>query len=1339
MTTSTNRAVAGLIPSKPEGSSWTDDQWRAVVTGGRNVLVAAAAGSGKTAVLVERIIRKISADTDVDRLLVATFTKAAASEMKERIRIALEKALDSQPESEHMRRQLALMNRAAITTLHSFCQDVIRRFYPLIGLDPGFRIANETEAELLRMEVLDELFEAKYEGAADNGAFLRLADAFGGERGDEPLVRLVQQLYDFSRSHPWPEHWLQQSAASFRVEDADSLETSVWVDCLKSDLLMSLEGAAALLEQALSAAKKAGGPAAYVPTFEEDLAMVRELLDVVMDEGWTVWHDRFRGAEFGRLKAVRGSDLDKELQERVKKLREQAKSIVTDLADELFGRAPEAFADELRRLAPQMEALAQLVMEFSERYEAAKRRRGLLDFGDLEHYCLRILRHPDSTPEQAIPSPAALEYQQQFDEILLDEYQDTNMVQEAIVSLIARPGLGNRFMVGDVKQSIYRFRLAEPNLFLAKYKSFVSLSDVSSDVISDGASAGISDRISDEFPDTQQAVSAASAVSGSDSSQGLRIDLARNFRSRPQVVDGVNDVFRAIMHESVAEMDYDKSAELVCGAPYPEPAPEEAPAYEVECVIIDRGRPLDGEEQGETSAGEEEPSDRVAAEAVADMQTAQLEARWIASRIRRLMDGDPAAGEPPLRVYDGKQGVHRKLQWRDIVILLRATRSWAPVLVEELQAQGIPAYAELSSGYFEATEVEIMISLLRVIDNPYQDIPLAGTLRSPLFGLTAEELARIRIHAGKGPYYEAVRRAVEQSLLPGETDHKLTLFMERLAIWRNEARQGSLADLLWRIYRETGFFDLVGGLPGGQQRQANLRALLDRARQYEATSFRGLFRFLRFIDRMRDSGGDLGTARALGEQEDVVRIMSIHKSKGLEFPVVFAAGLGKMFNMQDLNGSFLLHKQLGFGPKFIDTDLRISYPTLPHMAVKRRMRMETLAEEMRVLYVAMTRPKEKMILLGSVADSAKAMERWQGVAAGAEDGRLPSHELSAARRYLDWIMPLAAAHGIPSADSELAADEAGGSVKVKGWRIGIAPAAVFGLEAAAAAEEPDGIEVSRMEERLAALRTAGLVESSAAAALVEERLSWRYAYESAATIAAKTSVTELKRLTAEAQHAADAEILEPLPEGKLLPDSQRSAELPTQAGSFRLRRPRFMESRTLTAAERGTVSHLVMQVLPLEGPKDADTIRTLVEDMVRRQLLRPAQAEAVDANTIAAFYASELGQRMVKASWIKRELPFSCTVPAKVVHPVILDSKSAEEPVFIQGVVDCLFEDERGLVLLDYKTDRIVNGDYEQAAERHRFQMELYAEAVGRILGKKVTERHVFFFDGGESVQLPGQ
>ncbi|EXX89178.1 hypothetical protein CH50_02090 [Paenibacillus darwinianus] len=442
---------------KPEGSTWTDDQWRAVVGGGQNILVAAAAGSGKTAVLVERIIRKISRDTDVDRLLVATFTKAAASEMKERIRIALENALDANPDSDHLRRQLALMNRASITTLHSFCLDVIRRFYPLIGLDPGFRIANETEAELLRIETMDDLFEERYAAANDDsGAFLLLADAFGGERGDEPLAKLVHELYDFSRSHPWPERWLREAAAAFDVADAASLEQSEWVACLKGDVRLALEGAAALLEQALEITRQPGGPAAYGDALAGDAAEVRKLLQTVESEPWMAWSAVFGSAAFGKLKPVKGDDVDKALQERVKALREQAKEAVFGLCEELFRRTPDEFAAEMRVLAPLMSALAELVVAFGERYEAAKRRKGLVDFGDLEHYCLRILRDPASTVNEAIPSAAAAEYRFQFEEILLDEYQDTNMVQEAIVELISRPGPGNRFMVGDVKQSIVR-------------------------------------------------------------------------------------------------------------------------------------------------------------------------------------------------------------------------------------------------------------------------------------------------------------------------------------------------------------------------------------------------------------------------------------------------------------------------------------------------------------------------------------------------------------------------------------------------------------------------------------------------------------------------------------------------------------------------------------------------------------------------------------------------------------------------------------------------------------------------------------------------------------------
>lgn len=1510
------------LPPKPLGSTWTDDQWRAIVTDGSNILVAAAAGSGKTAVLVERIIRKIAADTDVDRLLVATFTKAAAAEMKERIRIALEKELDKKPDSDHLRRQLALMGRASITTLHSFCLDVIRRYYALIGLDPGFRIANETEAELLRMDVLDELFEERYaESGGDRGEeFLALVDRFGGERGDEPLYALVLKLHDFAQSHPWPNAWLKETAAAFRVRDAAQLGRSEWVDSLGTVVALALEGAASLLRQALDVTRLPGGPDAYAETFQDDIAVVGALRAKVAGETWETWHEAFAAAGFGKLKSQRGDAVDKGLQEQAKDLRDRAKDMVGSLNDELFARTPDEFVAELRESAPLMAALAELVEQFGSRFEAAKLEKGLIDFGDMEHYCLRILRDAASTPEWMIPSAAALEYQQQFQEVLLDEYQDTNMVQEAIVSLISRDGKGNRFMVGDVKQSIYRFRLAEPGLFLHKYKTYRTASDVGLSESDGPVSAGLphgsgckgmandhlmvagsaTELLNGEGP---PAIAEAAAASDASGEYGVRIDLARNFRSRQEVVDGVNDVFRAIMREKAAEMDYDERAELVCGATYPASDEGGSPQrYAVEFAVLDRGTGDDGEkgdDSGDKEAGSDEESPVENAE---ELQTVQLEARWIASRIMKLK-GFAAEGEAeePFLVYDGKKGRKRPLAWRDIVILLRADKQWAPVIIEELQQQGIPAYAELSSGYFEATEVETMLSLLRVIDNPYQDIPLAGALRSPIAGLSAEELSLIRIAGGRVPFFEAVRAAADDETVPADTRGKLMRFLDALEEWRGEARQGSLADLIWRLYRETGYYDLAGGMTGGLQRQANLRALHDRARQYEATTLRGLFRFLRFIDRMRDGGGDLGTARALGEQEDVVRIMSIHKSKGLEFPVVFVAGLGKSFNRRDLHSPFLMHKQLGFGPRYIDTDLRVAYPTLPYLAIRHRLGMETLAEEMRILYVALTRPKEKMFLVGTVGDAAKQLQRWE--TALDANGELPDFRIAGASRFLDWLGPLAMGAGIPVslelAESGTGENELGAELTTEGlttlvpeldmarldmrgtlaevargeadqpneirnergedltpaqpiepvaasskkvtplrdWRTAIVPAAHLGFEAAAGAETDDEARTA-FEARLAAVMGLALLEDEPdqeIAAEIDRRLSWQYPFARATRTAAKTSVTEMKRLHAEAVADEDALLLpelagfafgwgasdeeaaavvarnseddsslagEPIaareraatgeqldedgangrdagaifeqvsfdfglpsdsvPEEELFgankkveharvggsdgndgnadeADSVGEAIRKAASGgemTFRLRRPRFMEEISLTPAERGTISHLVMQHIPLDKEEvSLQTVTAVVDSLLARRMLTKQQAEAVNIAGTAAFFEEEVGRRMLAAPWVRRETPFSCTLPAARVYRGTA-ADIGEEPVLIQGVIDCLFQDERGLVLLDYKTDTVRMGRWEEAAERHRFQLTLYAEAIASVLGRQVDECYVYFLDGGKAVRL---
>lgn len=1397
----------GCAP-KPEGSMWSDDQWKAIVTSGDDILVAAAAGSGKTAVLVERIIRKITAAESgfsVDRLLVATFTKAAAAEMRERIREALDKQLEQDPDSEHLRRQLALLGRASITTLHSFCMDVIRRYYQLIPLDPGFRILNENEAALLRQDILEELFEEKYGDEERGAVFLRLADWFGGERSDDALYQLIQRLYDFSRSHPWPDEWLRATASEFQVPDTGELGRTAWVRSILADARLALSGAAGLIEQARSLALQPGGPAPYAANLEEDALLVNSLLEAVKHRPWEEMYGVFREADFGKLKSVRKDDVLPELQERVKELRDNVKKTVTELKNALFGRPAEQFLHELHQAAPLMSELAETVIAFGERYKAAKAAQSTVDFNDLEHYCLQILRHPDSEPGRVMPSDAAIEYQEQFDEVLLDEYQDTNSVQEEIVRLISRTSPGNRFMVGDVKQSIYRFRLAEPGLFLDKYKRFQT-------------------GLSGEGCEAEDEASAAGS--------GIRIDLARNFRSRMEVVDAVNMLFRQIMNETVAEIAYDKRAELVCGASFPapesnlgEPAGTEANAPDLkmngttvrpftpELLLIDRSGPEAGDAAGESGKGNENgehdaetPGERV------EMETAQLEARAIAKRIREL------TGErgKPLMIYDKSLKSMRPVSYGDMVILLRSASVWAPMIMEELRQEGIPSFGDQSKGYFQAIEVEIMLSLLHVIDNPRQDIPLASVLRSPLVGLTEEEMAQVRLCA-PGPYFDALMEAVRGYVpqaeqltgivsgrwqpelelpglaeaaaamaepvfrsLPGGADdsdsfsvsdeavgpvspelfHKLSRFIDRLQSWRKEARHGSLSGLIWRIYSETGYLDWVGGLPGGSQRRGNLTALYDRAVQYEQdTSSRGLFRFLTFISRLRDNGGDLGAAGGTESQGNAVRLMTIHKSKGLEFPVVFIAGLSKNFNTQDLNTPFLMHKELGFGPKFMDERLRVAYPTLPNLAIRRRSQLELLAEEMRVLYVALTRPKEKMILVGTVKNLAQKAGDWLQ-ADSSPDLLLPDYLLARGRSYMDWIGPAVIRH--PSAyalrqaagletteQSELFPDGTGWEFKMEHADSLSESTAVSG----GGEEEPDPGRIARE----AALRVAEPVTDigwTGEGSIQEmrqdlyRRLSWTYPYTAVSGISAKTSVTEMKKLLA----MQDTPSLDMVTETAVRRRDE-AAEGDGNRFTLQLRRPKFMEAAKLTPAERGTVYHTIMQHLPLSGEMDLQAVERTVSFLTEKEMLTREQAASVDLAEIFGLFQTDIGTRLARAEQVWREMPFSYALPASEAYQSLSFLDLTEGPtglpeqrtalledecVLIQGVVDCLFRVEGRLILLDYKTDRVLEhrGGIEALKEQYRFQLELYARALEDILGEPIEEKWLYFFDGGHSVQI---
>ena len=1248
-------------------NQWTGEQLEAVSGRGGNLLVSASAGTGKTAVLVERIIRRITDPfdpVDVDSLLVVTFTNAAAAEMRDRISRALSKETEKHPGSKHLIRQLSLLGRAYISTIHSFCLELLRRYFYHLELDPAFRVADETEEFLIQTEVMEELFEQRY-ALKENRLFTALADSYGGKRGDEALQELVLEAYKIARSTAKPEEWLNRLPRDFHLAEGMSIDQLPWIGALKKSLEIELAGAVTALDAGLRLAGRPNGPGAYLNDLESDRDTVLRLYrDCRVNASWGDLYASFNKVSFGKLKGSKKEDADRRLADQVKKLRDGVKRKVTRLQREYFSRSPEEFCADLNTMAPLIGELAQLVRDFGESYRRAKAARGVVDFNDLEHYCLKLLEKQG--PDGPLPSEAAVELRKKFVEVLVDEYQDINPVQEAILRMVSRQGekTPNLFMVGDVKQSIYRFRLADPGLFLEKYRRY-------------GVEKGSIER---------------------------RVDLTANFRSRKGVVNAVNFVFRQLMTPAVGEIEY--GAGLVYGADYPPPGDNEERDESVEFYLIEReGTGQAAEENGghdgfssddDGDAPREDPGD--------DLDSVQKEARLIAGKIKEMVGGN--GGAPGLTVYDREIKTRRPVAYRDIVVLLRATAGYSNTFLEEFRQEGVPAYSETATGYFEATEVETVISLLKLIDNPRQDIPLAGVLRSPIVGLRAGDLASIRLNSRRGDFFDAVVAAAASGR--EKLSERLVNFLSSLERWRTSARQSSLEALIWNIYRETGYYDFVGGLPGGAQRQANLRALYHRARQFESTAFRGLFLFLRFIDRIRDSSRDLGTARALGEKENVVRVTSIHKSKGLEFPVVFLAGLGRKFNFRDLNKDIIFHNVLGVGPQLVDLESRVTYPTLAKLAVKHSLKMEALAEELRILYVAMTRAREKLILVGSVKNLPGCARRWCGQV-GMEGWALPEGELAGARTYLDWLAPAISRHedGAVLRTAGLCEERPPEEVALdsSSWRVFITDG-----RAGASAVKTADIKILSMIRRMEPLDSAGPL-----ADIIKNRLEWVYPASGMLGKAAKASVSDLKRRF----------YLLEVEEGHLPDDIRRPGG----------KRPLFLrEERGLSASEKGTAMHLVLQHLDLKGELTPQTISSQLAAMVERELLTCEQADAVPVEQIAAFFDGPLGRRILAGREVFRELPFTLALPAAYIYPDI--GESSGEVVLVQGVIDCLVDEGDGYLLLDYKTDKILPEERQLVSARYRGQINLYTKAVEEILQKKVAEKHLYFLNSGISIRF---
>ncbi len=1369
--------------SKPK---WTAEQ-RAAITLRGQILVAAAAGSGKTAVLVERLIQRITNPVkpeDVDRFLVVTFTKAASSEMRERIGKALDEALfvaQETVEVERLLRQRTLLQRASITTLHSFCLELIRKYFYQIELDPAFRVADQAEADLLRQDVVEELFESRYERV--DLAFLKLVDAFGSDRDDQPLMEHVLRLYSFAYSQPQPALWLGGLEQAYVWDDIESMMQSDWGRAVRQGLMDLVSESLNILERAEEVAQRPGGPTLYAETLQDDINRVRLLNSALIDGDWVQIEAQFKNAvNYPRLPAARSKvkkngakdcsnpalEADaaleqmrqKNLQEECKKLRDEAKKKLNSLLDEVFAYPLVDQLPALREMGTMAQTMGSLVSEFSQVYAAAKVHRNVLDFTDLEHFALQLL------DEKGEASLIALGLKEYFAEVLVDEYQDINPVQERILQLVSRQEVSpNLFMVGDVKQSIYRFRMADPSLFLSQYSALPHW-----------------------HPE----------ITSSTSPLEMVIDLNRNFRSRLEVVEGVNFLFRQIMTKGAGEIPYDDQAALQYGAAFisgqdqintaegpiefhlidpksirSQLALPSADEGQPDLNTVEEQRVLEpAQTEDPPGCGEDSSADTEDATSPEDLDKARIEARLVSERIQQMVQG------AEFQVYDHKLSNFRPVRYSDIVILMRSYSAVAPIYVEEFQSADIPVYAETTTGYFGASEVETMLSLLKVIDNPRMDIPLAAVLRSPLVGLNGSELGKIRMILPEGDFYEALTLAVraslaDESLSPDrindfqlilmlyeesmeqrlakarvilakatELKTKITEFWIKLQSWRTRSRRTSLAELLWSLYEETGYLNYVGTLPAGVQRQANLRVLFDRASRFEATRYRGLFRFLRFLDRFQGQGKDMGNARALGETEDVVRLITVHASKGLEFPVVFVVGLGRTFNTQSLKGKVLLHSKLGLGMPIIDTENNVRYPSLIQYAVKQRLAQEALAEELRILYVALTRAKERLLLYGTMDDLDKIFLKWNRTLEWGEVS-LPDGQLRSAKCFLDWIGPALARH-----PGQLFGETEGRSALVipeinSRWDVQLHRSLIAGKE--------ENEETDHREDKDENLVKS--IDNSAKTELVEiklnidsfeqlvtevdRRLAWRYPHFNAVRQVAKTSVSELKR-----QHNWHA--------------NEETSPLPTLLQNTEsMKRPKFLqEEQELTAAERGTALHTAMQHLPYE--EWATQWRTLPEleqiknvmdflsTLIDREILSSKQKDSIKPVQIVQFLSSEMGERFFGAEQILREIPFTLTFPSE-----------SETNILVQGVIDVVLiskveHQELRAEILDYKTDsfrtertdkiEISETNSEQILrERYTLQLSLYALAIERLLKIKVARCTLYSFSLGREISISSE
>ena len=1275
------------------GVKWTPEQESAIIApkdsslDNQTLLVAAAAGSGKTAVLVERIITRLK-DMDnplsVQELMVVTFTKAAAQEMSARIGLALAKAMESTEDAamqERLERQLNLLPSAHISTLHSFCQWVIRSYFYKLDINPTARIGNEAEMALLQQEVLADLLTKSYEEGLYN--IYELADFFSDDKSDAGLTAKIMSLYNYAMSLANPDGWLRKALEPYKEAMTANPSDTLWGQYMWDNHVAVIDRIRERLERMEQILLDPVGPHKWQNIYDNQLAALSMLsgAETWDDMGEACKHtDTFIKDRFNKL----GEEVDPSLQAEFKSLGSQNKDDLKAMQAAVFTVPEATLQEQFKAQYPIIEGLVELTIAFHKAYRDMKQEQGIMDFSDLEHLCLALLVEP-GTEDDPQPSDVAKELQDTFKEIMVDEYQDTNGVQETIINLISR--VDNRFYVGDVKQAIYSFRMADSSLFMEKYNTY----------------------------------------GGTDAVE-RRIDLAKNFRSHENILAATNFLFYQIMTEEAAELNYTEAESLIPGR-IVEDAPEDWIGGDVELQLLDVSKDTLSASESDEDEGD-------------DPENNERELDFIIQKIKEIHAAKKKVQNP--------DGTFRQIEWRDFAILRRSLAGWGTRAVEAMRQAGIPAVVNERDGYFEAQEIQLLLALLSIIDNPEQDLPMAAVLHSGLVGLDANELGALRL-SGEGSLWSLMPAYAEEA-----QDERLLAFIDHMERWRTLSRRHGVTDLLWDIYESQDYVNYVGAMPNGLVRRANVLALYDRAKGYEASGFRGLFRFLRFVESLRDSNQDMPLANVVSEADNVVRLMTIHKSKGLEFPVVFLSGIQKRFNMMDLRSELLIDKNAGLGLKGYFPDIRVSFPTIPWFYVKDVKEAALKAEEQRILYVALTRARDKLIMTGHFKGFKNAKGKLSTLgeliknAASVEGQQLPTDIITQANTYLEWLIMGFTRHLDGGNPLRVAIEYEGPTYfdlpdKKCRIKVEIHDGSLYGdLDYKA---DIDETTINKVRE-LQAVNSVELPQE------IEDRFNYSYPYSDATRRTAKISVSELKRrfqereleagtidtlnesivtVDTEAKRAVSDAIL-----GQAIKLDVRNADsddtsnesVPTitvpaddLANSVFGRKPQALQSEedVLTGAQWGTLMHEAMQWLPLAKYTQASLTKEL-DALVTKGTFTEEERNLLSDTSLYKFFSSDLGKRLINAKCIERELPFSMLFEGKRVYDTLEDG----ENLFLQGIIDTAFEEDGEWVLVDYKTDRVKSG--EDLIKRYKIQMDLYKEALQRLTGMPVKACYIYSF-----------